>query len=160
MKEISFEIRVKHMDLYDYMLWHTYHSAQGLLGACIGALAILIFLGNRQMIYLIVGIVILAYLPWVLFVKSKKQMQGNPSFHKPLHYVLKEEGIWVEQEGNTEFQRWEDLHRAVSTGKSIIVYTGKSNACIFPRRELGNQTGDVIAMISTHMNPKRVNIRY
>ena len=160
MNELEFDIRIKEGDLYDYMLRHTYHGAQGLLGSCVGALAILIFLGNQQIIYLIAGIVLLAYLPWNLFIKSRQQMLSNPAFKKPLHYVLNEEGISVSQDGVTECQKWEDMHKAVATSKSIIVYTSRINACIFPRRELGDQVQQVIAYISTHMDPKKVNIRY
>ncbi len=160
MKELHLDIQIKSSDLYDYLLRHTYHGAQGLLGACIGALAILIFLGNRQFLYLIAGVVILAYLPWTLFIKSKQQALNNPAFRQPLHYVLKEEGISVSQGETVEFQKWEDMYKAVSTSKSIIVYTSRVNACIFPRRELGDKTQDVISMISTHMEPKKVNIRY
>ena len=123
MKELEFDIQIKSGDLYDYMLHHAYHGVQGLLGACIGALAVLVFLGNRQFIYLIAGIVILGYLPWSLFLKSKRQALNNAAFQKPLHYMMNEEGITVSQEGNTEFQKWEDMCRAIATGRSIIVYT-------------------------------------
>lgn len=160
MSEIEFKIQIKAGDLYDYMLRHTYHGAQGLLGSCVGALAILLFLGNHQVIYLIAGIVLLVYLPWTLFLKSRQQMLTTPAFKKPLHYVLNEEGISVSQEGVTECQKWEDMHKAVSTSKSIIVYTNPVNACIFPRRELGDRQQQVIAYISTHMDPKKVNIRH
>ena len=160
MSELEFDIRMQAGDLYDYMLRHTYHGVQGLLGSCVGALAILLFLGNHQIIYLIAGIVLLVYLPWTLFVKSRQQMLSNPAFKKPLHYVLNEEGISVSQDGVTECQKWENMHKAVATSRSIIVYTSRINACIFPRRELGGQAPQVIAYISTHMDPKKVNIRY
>ena len=160
MSEIEFKIQIKAGDLYDYMLRHTYHGAQGLLGSCVGALAILLFLGNHQVIYLIAGIVLFVFLPWTLFLKSRQQMLTTPAFMKPLHYVLNEEGISVSQEGVTECQKWEDMHKAVSTSKSIIVYTNPVNACIFPRRELGDRQQQVIAYISTHMDPKKVNIRH
>lgn len=160
MNEIELDIQIKAGDLYDYMLRHTYHGAQGLLGSCVGAFAILIFLGNHQVIYFIAGIVLLAYLPWNLFIKSRQQMLSNPAFKKPLHYVLNEEGIFVSQGDVTEGQKWENMYKAVSTAKSIIVYTNRVNACIFPRRELGDQVQQVIAHISTHMDPKKVNIRY
>ncbi len=160
MNEIHLDIKIKSNDLYDYMLRHSYHSAQGLLGACIGALAILMFLSNHQVIYCIMGVIILLYLPWTLFIKSKQQALNNPAFKQPLHYVLNEEGISVSQGEVTECQKWEDMHRAVSTAKSIIVYTSRVNACIFPRRELGEEEAQVIAYISTHMDPKKVNIRY
>jgi hypothetical protein len=49
--------------------------------------------------------------------------------------------------------------KAVSTGHSIIVYTSRVNATIFPNRETKDKRMDVIRMISTHMPPKKVRIR-
>ena len=58
-----------------------------------------------------------------------------------------------------ELQVWEDMVKAISTGKSIIVYTSKFKAAIFPRKDLGNYVSDAIEIISTHMDPKKVKIK-
>ena len=107
-----------------------------------------------------VGIVVLAYLPWNLFLKSRQQALNNPAFRKPLTYLLDEEGIHVSQDDVTQMQKWEDMVKAVSTRNSIIVYTSRMNACIFPRRDMGEKSGKVIEMISTHMAPAKVKIRW
>ena len=75
------------------------------------------------------------------------------------NYVRDEEGIHVSQNDTEEMQRWEDMVKAVSTGRSIIVYTSRMNACIFPKRELGDETAQVIQIISTHLPAKKVKIR-
>ena len=49
--------------------------------------------------------------------------------------------------------------KAVSTSKSIIVYTSAINATIFPKRELGDQKAALIQIISTHMPPSKVRIK-
>ena len=160
MNQLEFDIKITSGDLFDYMLRHTDHSAQGLLGTCVGVLAIFMFLNNLQPLYLIMGIVIILYLPWTLYLKSGQQVQNNPAFKEPLHYVFDEEGITVCQGEVSEKQNWKDMHRAVATGRSIIVYTNRVNACIFPRKQLGGMEQQVLAYISTHMEPKKVNIRY
>ncbi len=160
MDQLKFNIKITSGDLFDYMLRHTYHSAQGLLGTCVGVLAIFIFFNNLQPLYLIMGIVIILYLPWTLYLKSGQQAQNNPVFKEPLYYTLDEEGIHVSQGDAEECQKWQDMYRAVATGRSIIVYTNRVNACIFPRKQLGGMDQQVIAYISTHMDPKKVNIRY
>jgi len=52
------------------------------------------------------------------------------------------------------------MHKAVATSKSIIVYTTVVNASIFPRADLKELTPKVIEMISIHMPPAKVKIRY
>ncbi len=54
---------------------------------------------------------------------------------------------------------WEDMYKAISTGSSIIVYSSRTTACIFPKKDLGDTKYKVIEMISTHMPPKKVKIR-
>ena len=86
-------------------------------------------------------------------------MLSNPSFSKPLHYVLDDTGITVSQDGASEHQDWNQMVKAVSTGRSIIVYTSRMNATILPKKQMGDSKEAVIAMISTHMPPNKVKIR-
>lgn len=82
-------------------------------------------ISRQYWIYLILGVVILLYLPWTLYIKSKQQAVNNPVFKEPLHYVLDENGITISQGDSSTCQKWEDCLKAVSTGRSIIVYTAK-----------------------------------
>lgn len=157
--EIEFDIKINAGVLYDYMLHHTYTSASGLLGTGVGALMIVAFSMQHSVIFLIAGIVILAYLPWTLFIRSRQQMLANPAFKEPLHYRLDEEGITVSQNETEEKQSWDQMYKAISTGRSIIVYTSRVNASIFPKKDLGENKAKVIEIISTHMPPSKVKIR-
>ncbi len=157
--EVEFDVKITPGDLYDYMLFHTYTSPAGLIGAVTGALLVTAFFMGAGVLCLIAGIIILAYLPWTLFLKSRQQFLANPAFKMPLHYKMTEEGIEVSQNGEVQSQKWEDMFKAVSTPKSLIVYTSRINASIFPRKDLKQNTTAVIKMISTHMPPKKVKIR-
>lgn len=157
--EIEFDIQLTSADLYDYMLHHTYTSASGLIGSIAGALMVVAYFAGAGILCLIAGLAVLFYLPVTLFLKSKQQFLANPSFKKPLHFKMTEEGLEVSQEGETQRQKWEDMYRAISTVKSIILYTSPVNASIFPKRELQDKTAFVIEMISTHMSARKVKIR-
>ncbi len=157
--EIEFDVKIDGGVLYDYMLHHTYTSAQGLLGTGVGALMIVAFAMQHSVIFLIAGIVILGYLPWTLFIKSRQQALMTPAFKKPLHYMLDEEGITVSQDESEEKQEWGQMYKAISTNRSIIVYTSRVNASIFPKKDLGDNKAKVIEIISTHMPPAKVKIR-
>ena len=126
--EIEFDVTMKPGILYDYMMHHTYSSFSGLLGTVAGALLLVAFYSDRQIIFLIAGLIMLVYQPWSLFLRSRQQMITNPAFKKPLHYKLDEEGIEVSQDGAVDSQKWEDMYKAVSTGSSIVVYTSRAKA--------------------------------
>lgn len=156
---VELDVKIEAKDLYDYMLMHAYNSAAGLLGSCVGALAVLMGMARGQAFLVLAGLFLLLYLPFALFLNSRRQAIANSAFREKLHYVLDERGITVSQNGEEQHQAWEDMVKAVSTGRSIIVYTGKASATIFPRREMGDKTTSVIEIISTHMPPKKVRIR-
>ena len=156
-----FEVDV-HMDtaaLYDYMLRHTYTSPFGLVATALGCMSILFFLKGAGALYLIIGIVMIVYLPWNLFLSARKQALTNEAFQKPLHYTFSEEAVYVSQDDRVERQAWEDMYKAVSTNRSIVLYTARNNASVFPRKDLGDNVSTVISIISTHMPPKKVRIR-
>ena len=157
--ELEFDVKVNSKVLYDYMLHHTYGSFQGVLGTAVGALILVGFAATGYVIWLIAGVVLLAYLPWSLFLKSKQQMLNTPAFKEPLHYRMTEEGVEISQREAKEFQKWENMYKASSTGKSIILYTSSINACIFPREDLKENEVAVIEMISKHMPTNRVKIK-
>lgn len=156
---VELDIKIGAGDLYDYMLMHNYNSPAGILGSVVGAVMVLVALAREQWIFLIAGIVLLLYLPWTLFIRSRQQVLNNPVFKQPLHYVLDENGITISQGETSTSQAWEDMVKAVSTAKSIIVYTSRVNATIFPKNQMGDKKEAVIEVISTHMPPKKVKIR-
>lgn len=158
--EIEFDVKVTAGVLYDYLLYHTYTSLSGMLGTLVGVFLIMAFLSTKYVIYLIAGVVLIAYLPGALFLRAMQQVQNTPAFKKSLHYKMTDAGISVSQDENEENQSWDSCVKAVSTGRSIILYTSRTAASIFPKRDLGDKKEALIQMISTHMPPKKVKIRF
>lgn len=156
---LELDVKMTANVLYDYFLYHTYTGLQGILGAVVGALLIVIFFMGQSPMYLIAGLVVELYLPYTLFLRSRKQFLDNKVFKEPIHYLFDDEGMTVSQGENSESIEWENIHRAVSTPSSILLYTSAMNASIFPKKELGDKKILLIEMISTHMPPKKVKIR-
>jgi len=158
--ELEFDVKITSGAMYDYLLQHTYTSFSGMLGTLVGALFIVLFFCTKYPIYLIAGIIMIAYLPYTLFIRAGKQVIDTPAFKNPLHYRMTDEGIFVSQGETEETQSWEKCYKAVSTSKSIILYTSKNTASIFPKKDLGEKKDALIQMISTHMPPNKVKIRF
>ncbi len=158
--EIQFQTKMKTGILYDYLLHHTYNSASGILGSVVGAAFVIGFFRTWNVLYLLAGVILLLYLPCSLYIRAMKQMSNTAVFHEPLFYRLCEEGIEVSQGQQKQLQRWEDIYKVTSSRGSIIVYNTRVNAWIFPRRDMGELTSGVIEMISTHVPPDKVKIRW
>ena len=157
---LELDVKIEAKDLYDYMVAHTYSKPFNILASCFGGLLVVMGAMTSRWVFVIGGIALLLYLPWNLFLKSRQQAVNNPAFKQPLHYVLDDTGITVSQGEVSQSQTWENMYKAISTNKSIIVYTSPVNATIFPRRVLGADTARCIEIISTHMPPAKVKIRF
>lgn len=158
--EVKFEVKISCSHLFDYLVHFTYLSLQGLIGVLAGAFFMVQYFMSFKLMYLAVGLIILGYLPVSLFLKAKQQSL-NPVFKEPLHYRMTEEGVYVSQGEEEQMQKWEDMYKAGSTIGSVLLYTAKRSASIFPKGQLKKQDvyEKVVEMISTHMPPKKVNIR-
>ena len=160
--KLEFDVNMTTAKLYDYMLSHTMRSFSGLVAEILGiflvACSFMMTTGYRWM-YFAAGIVVIFYLPVSLYFAAKRQMLTNPVFKEVLHYTLDDEGIRIKVNDQEDSQSWEGMHRARSTGRSIIIYTNRINACIFPKEDLGDKLSLAIKIISTHMPAGKVNIR-
>lgn len=157
--ELEFEVKVTPSVMYDYLMYHTYSKMAGIVGTIAGVFMIMVFVANHYPIYLIAGVFVIGYLPVTLFLRAHQQVQNTPAFKKPLHYKMTDEGISVSQDESTEQQSWDSCFKAVSTSSSIILYTSRATASIFPKKDLGDKKAALIEMISTHMPPDKVKIR-
>lgn len=157
---LELDVKIEAKDLYDYMVAHTYSKPINILASCLGALMVVVGVMTGYWYSLIGGAVLLVYLPWSLFLRSRQQAVNNPAFKETLHYVLDDKGIAISLGDQTQSQDWGNMYKAISTNKSIIVYTSPVNATIFPRRILGDNVTQCIQIISTHMPPDKVKIRY
>ncbi len=158
--EVEFDVKMSTSALYDYNMHHTYTSASGVLGTMVGILLLVGYARDTKFIALLVaGLIILFYSPVTLFTRAKKQILLNPAFKKPLHYKMSDEGVTVSNGDESMTVEWKDMYKAYSTNQSIILATGKANAWIFPKHDLGEKRYDVIEMISTHMPPESIRIK-
>lgn len=159
-KSVSFDVKMDAGILYDYQLYHAYTSASGLLGTCFGILGILMFIKQPDMVlYLILGIMLIFYTPVTLRFRCAQAMQFVEAYKMTLHYTLDAEGIHVSTDKEEQMLPWENFTKAVSTPKSIVVYSGKKQASIFPRKALGEDLPALLAVISENMKPSQVKIR-
>ncbi|MBP3296844.1 MAG: YcxB family protein [Lachnospiraceae bacterium] len=157
--ELSFPVQMNASVLYDYLIHHAYTGSSGILGTCFGVLGLLAYAKTHFLLYLILGIVLILYLPVTLRYRAGLQML-QPVMKQPLNYEFSETGFTVSQGETRQSVSWEQCTKAVSTSLSIVIYTGKNNASVFPRKQLGGQLTELLAVIARYMDPKNVKIRY
>ena len=154
--------------LFDFFLYHTFSKGSGflvnMLGMCVIILgAVMQFVGKiefRQLVlYVIVGVVVLAYTPLQLKFRARKQMEVNPEYRDPREYVFSEEdGIIVVQNGQETKYEWSQIQRTVTTPKTIGIYYEKERAFIIPKEAFGDRFVPVMQMVVQHIGLNNVRL--
>lgn len=160
---VETDIKLTVGDLYDYNLRHSYTKISTLLATVVGIAGIAVGLYWRQqywMMMVAIGALLVLYMPITLFVKSSQTIALSPVMKKPVHYLMNEKGITVTLDGQSQTLPWSGVVKAVSTGRSIIIYTSKNSASVFPRKQLGEALPALIQTIATNVDPKKNKIRY
>ena len=164
---VKFEVKMTEKYMYDYMLYHNYSHASGILTAIFGVVAlgmgiqyVLASNINGSLVWFLVAFMFLIVNPRTMKLRAKAQVQNTPAFQKPLEYEFTEEGVMVSQEEAKATTKWEDFTKAVSTQKSVILYMGRVRAFVLPKECMGTQYEEVVKMIHTHMPPAKVKIRH
>lgn len=159
MKE-EFDIQMSVKVLYSYLVYHAYKGLAGILGTCVGLIFILVYSTHTDVpMYLAAGLILILYLPLSLRTQAARQYLATEAWKKPLHYAMDEEGITISQDEAEQKIGWDVITKAVSSPSAIILYTGKNNASILPKKQLGERLGAVVQIISAHVDPKKVKIR-
>jgi len=156
---IECDVKIGKADLYDYNLKYTYSKFINILAEIVGFVAVVygIYGGNYPLA--IIGLLVVVYLPVTLWIRSAQVAALSPAFKNPLHYRLDDEGLTVSQGENEETISWGDCVKAVSTSRSVLVFTSRTGATIFPRNQLGDKMPLIIQCISQNMSSDKVNIK-
>ena len=164
---VKFQVQMTDKYMYDFMLYHNYTHASGLTSAIAGVLCFAVFLtkvtdGDMQssIIWLMCSILMLIINPQNMKSRAKMQVKNTPMYQKPLEYELHDEGITVRQEEAESVITWEEVTKAVSTGKSVLLYLGRVRALIFQKECMSEQYEEVLKIIHTHVSPQKVKIRH
>ena len=157
--DYEFDVNMTVSALYDYNMHYTYTSASGILGTAAGACFLLLYIGTNSIYYLVAALVLIFYSPVTLYFRSRNQVKLTPMYKHPLHYKMNDEGVTVSQGDDELTVEWKDMIKAQSTNQSIMLYTSKKSAWVFPKSEIGEHRYKLIEIISTHMPPEKVKIK-
>ncbi len=157
---VEVEVKLRTTDLYDYNLRHSYTSLAGILATIVGIVGVAYGIYAKYYLLAIVGSILIVYTPLILIVKVNQAFIITPALKDPFTFVFDEDGLTVAQGDKTHLYPWGEMVKAVSTSKSIILYTTKYNATIIPRDQAGEKLPLVIQAISANIDPKKNKIRH
>lgn len=165
-KKAEFQTQITEKDLFDFNLYQTYTHSQGIISIIIALLSVgmgiyTLYLGNvpQGILYIVLGLVFLCYVPWSLKLRVKKTYAATEVFSKPLCYEATEEAIKVSQGDVSEEFLWNQIFRVVANDKRILIYTGRLNAYIIPKEQIGNQYEAFLDIAKIKLEKHRLKIK-
>ena len=154
----EFDVKMTTPVMYDYMMYHTITGMQFYLAIGIGIMAIAAFVIDHNPLYLLAGIVMIAYLPVERYIQAGRQVKLNPVFRENLHYTLDDDKMSIDVKDEHMDAPWDTVTKVRKTKKSLILYTGNVTATIFPREALGSDYDKVVSLIKDKVPSGRVRI--
>lgn len=156
---IKFDVKMTTPVMYDYMMYHTITGIQFWMAEAIGIMLIVMFCVNHNLLYIIAGLAVLVYLPIERYIQAGKQVALNPVFKETLHYSLDAEKMTIDVLDEHMEAQWEQVVKVRSTRKSLILYTNRVTATIFPREALGADYDKAVELIRNGVPSDRIKIR-
>ncbi len=164
---VKFSVQMTEKYMYDFLLYSYYTRFSGLFSTIVGVFCLgngITLLMNESMsqslIWIFLAIFLLVMTPINMKSKAKLQVTQSEMFKNPLEYELNDEGVVIRQDEQEARVTWDEMMKAVSTQKSVILYITKIRAIILPKECMGEMYEEAIKAIHTHMPPKKVKIRH
>jgi len=140
---IEFDVQINHSDLFGFNIRQAYLGSQGIVSILIGILCgVMSAVQFREgsalygLLYIAIGIVIVAYIPGSLWLRSKQIMKTNQVLAGVLHYSFDDKGITVTQGEEEGVLPWEFVYKIIATRKHLLIYSNRVNAYIIPKAQI------------------------
>lgn len=143
---IEFDIKLTPKDMYRFNMYQTYTGFQGWFSVIISIFLFVVagltygeVTGTRTLLYVLLGILFLIYMPVSLYLRSKHNIAVSQVLKHPLHFSVDEKGFTVSQGEEKAELPWEQIYKMISTKSNVLVYSSRINAYIIPREQLGDK---------------------
>ena len=112
-----------------------------------------------SVLYIIVGIIVMVYVPLSLKGRVKTVIKTNKVFSEPLHFEIDEKLIKVSQGEETAELPWNQVYKVTGNKKRILIFSNRRNAYILPEEQLGEEFSKVKEIATEVVEKYRLKIK-
>lgn len=161
----EFDVTITDKDMFRFNIYHAYHGFQGIIATLVG-IWVLVMAGltfgkvsvPNTMIYFVLGILFLVYVPGNLYLRSKKQVSSSDVLKSALHYKIDDAGIHVSQGEQTADLEWKQIYKMVSTKNQLLIYSSRINAYVIPKEIVEDQYETILGLAISHLESYRLKM--
>ena len=166
--EEKIKVQMSAEALFDFTLFHTYSKFSGFLTNVLGVAVI--FMGivmllmdkatwSQLIIYIVAGMVFLAYTPLLIKYRAKRLVESKEEYKQQVEYLFNESGITALRNEKSVCYLWDEIQKVVATPKTIGYYFEEDKAIIIPKNSFGNKFVPIMKIVATHIPQQRIKIR-
>ena len=159
--DLRFTVDLTAKDLWQFSMYHSNSGFMGIFNVLftLGCLYLLISgWGTLSIPYravLAVGaLMFTVWQPFLLYRKACRQAKG-PAVKEPMTLGFDEEGLVVEQNGQTAEFSWEQMARMDRLPKMAVIYMDRVHAYLLPSRVMGGDGERLYELARTHLPKER-----
>lgn len=161
----EFDVTITDKDMFRFNIYHAYHGFQGIIATLVGVWVLImagLTFGKVEalytIVYLILGILFLVYVPGNLYLRSKKQVSSSDVLKNALHYKIDDAGIHVSQGEQTADLEWKQIYKMVSTKNQLLIYSSRINAYVIPKEAVREQYETILGLAISHLETYRLKM--
>ena len=160
---LEFDIKLESKDMFRFNMYQTYTGFSGWFSI---VFSIVLFglagytaynYGEEALpnilLYIGAGVFMLIYMPFTLWLRAGRSIKASPVLSNVLHYHVDEDGFTVTQGEASGVLAWKQIYKMVATKHLVLVYSGRINAYVIPRNQLGEHYVP-LAKLATSKLPK------
>ena len=159
--ELKFDVDMSVKDMYKFLLNNTYRKLTGIIWIIFSlvVIGVTIYTWGDVQIMNSVLMILLASLytvinPLMLYLKARKQVNGNDFFNKTLHYSVNDKGIEVSQNEEKSFVKWNEMWKIVRYGSQVIVYVTTIRAFVWPIESIGENYDSLVELADNKLGSR------
>ncbi len=159
----EFDIKLTQKDLYAFNMRQTYRGIHGIISILIAIVAFVItFVSYGKVpigytiLYPVMGLVILFYIPVALKLRVKMILKTNAVLSGNLHFLVSEENITVTQGEENGVLEWNQVYKLVAGKKYIYIFSNRQNAYILPKEQLGDNYDKIVEIAKAKLEKFRL----
>lgn len=154
MKEVKFSVKVGWMDMFRFLMAHSYRGVALFLNILITGVAVFFLVTGfstngmpKNLMLLLLAALFTVIYPLQLLFKAVRQVK-NPVFKDAIQYVLNDTGICMSQGEEKQEFTWADVFQIRETKNLMMVYTGRVYACLWPKKAYADCKDEVLEILS------------
>ena len=168
---VNVKTKLTEDDMFRFNAYDAYHSARGwkviilavvvfiVAGATVGRVS-----AAYTCAYVIMGLFLLAYMPFTLKQSSAHAVRSNPILSEPLDYTFDDKGVTIHtevdlgDEPNTDTFAWDLVYKVVRTKSNLLIYMNRTNAHVLPFRDITDVYPDIEKIIRENVEEYKLKL--